>query len=137
MGSVFSWCGAVALAAAVVLAGCGKPEEKKAAPSADKPKVEQAAQAQPQTVYGSAMEKAKSTDCLMQMRGLQGFWAAEEYLPTSAKELSGATLKCPGSGADYEFLVKGRVRNAGKVPVLRCPTHDLTLYSDGSASTGR
>ena len=135
MKSSLSWCAAVVLAAA--LTGCGKPEDKKAAPSADKPKVEQTAQAQPQTVYGSAMEKSKSTDCLMQMRNLHGFWATEEYLPTSANNFSGATLKCPGSGADYEFLVKGRVRNTGKVPVLRCPTHDLVLYSDGSASTGR
>ena len=136
MKSSFSWCAAVALGAVVVLTGCGKSDDK-AATGADKSKVEQAAQAQGRSVYGSAMEKAKSTDCLMQMKGLQGLWAAEEYLPSSAKDLSGATLKCPGSGADYVFLVSGKVRNKGKVPVLRCPTHDLTLYSDGSASTGR
>ena len=136
MGNVFSWCGAVALAAVAVLTGCGE-QENKAVPGGDKPKAEPAAPAQAQTVYGSAMEKAKSTDCLMQMRNLHGFWAAEEYLPTSAKELPGATLKCPGSGADYEFLVTGKVRNAGKVPVLRCPTHNLVLYSDGNASAGR
>ena len=138
MGKVFSWCAAVALVASVVLTGCDKPEDK-AAPGAGKPKAEPAAQTQGRSVYGSTVDKAKSTDCLMQMRGLHGFWAAEEYLPTSAKNLSGAgsALKCPGSGADYEFLVKGRVRNAGKVPVLRCPTHDLTLCSDGSVSSGR
>ena len=129
MEKVFSWCAAVALGAAVMLSGCGKSEEK--------PAVQSAAQTQGRSVYGSAMEKAKSTDCLMQMRGLHGFWASEEYLPSSAQELSGATLKCPGSGENYVFLVTGRVRNAGKIPVLRCPTHELVLYSDGSASAGR
>ena len=126
MEKVFSWCAAVALGAAVALSGCGKSEEK--------PAPVRAAGA-----YGSAMEKAKSTDCLMQMRNLHGLWAAAEYLPTSANDLggAGAALKCPGSGADYEFLVSGKVRNAGKVKVLRCPTHDLVLYSDGSASAGR
>ena len=120
----------IALCAGLLLTGCDKPKAKAA---------EDKANAQAQTVYGSAMEKAKSTDCLNQMSGLRGFWAAEEYLPTSAKDFPGAgsALKCPGSGADYEFLVKGRVRNAGKVPVLRCPTHDLTLYSDGSTASGR
>jgi len=129
MRKIFSWCAAAVLAA--VLTGCGKPKEEPAAKAPESPKA--------QTVYGSSMEKAKSTDCLMQMRGLHGLWAAEEYLPTSANDLSGAgsALKCPGSGADYEFLVKGKVRNAGKKPVLRCPTHDLVLYSDGTASSGR
>ncbi|MBP5532287.1 MAG: hypothetical protein J6Y54_09720 [Lentisphaeria bacterium] len=138
MRSSFLRCAAVAFCAVAVLTGCGE-QEKKAASGADKPKAEPAAQAQARTVYGSAMEKAKSTDCLMQMRNLHGFWAAEEYLPTLASGFAGAgsALKCPGSGADYEFLVSGRVRNAGKVPVLRCPTHNLVLYSDGSASAGR
>ena len=136
MKKSFWRCAAVAFCAGLLLTGCGE-SEKKAAPGADKPKAEPAAQAH--SVYGSAMEKAKSTDCLMQMRNLHGFWAAEEFLPTSANDFAGAgsALKCPGSGADYEFLVSGKVRNAGKVPVLRCPTHDLTLYSDGSASAGK
>ena len=127
-----SWCCSLsALCACLLLSGCGKSEEKPAAQGA--------APARAARVYGSSMEKAKSTDCLMQLRNLHGLWAAEEYLPTSATDLggAGAALKCPGSGADYEFLVSGKVRNAGKVKVLRCPTHDLVLYSDGSASSGR
>ena len=144
MKSVFSWCGAAALGAVLLLTGCDKPKAKS---ETDKPKTEQgknpAPAVQPQTgghsAYGSAMENAKSTDCLLQMKSLRGFWAAEEYLPTSAADLPGAgsALKCPGSGADYEFLQKEKVRDTGKVPVLRCPTHDLTLYSDGNASSGR
>ena len=138
----------IVLCAGLLLTGCDKLKSKgEANAKAAEDKANAQAQAmvrgrltgQPQTAYGSAMERAKSTDCLNQMNNLRGFWAAEEYLPTSAKDFPGAgsALKCPGSGKDYEFLVSGRVRNAGKVPVLRCPTHDLVLWSDGSASRGR
>ena len=144
MKSVFSWCGAAALGAVLLLTGCGKPQAKS---ETDKPKTAQgknpAPAGQPQTgghsAYGSAMENAKSTECLMQMNGLAGFWAEKKFLPTSAAEMpdAGSALKCPGSGADYEFLQKEKVCDTGKVPVLRCPTHNLVLYSDGKASNGR
>lgn len=124
----------IALCAVVMLAGCGKPEAKPAA----KPE----APSRAQTAYGSAMERARSTECLTRMMGLKTYLVmGGDYLPASREEFAKAgcpdeMLSCPG-GEKYEFLVKGKVRNAGKVPFLRCPTHELVLYSDGTASSGK
>ena len=142
---------AVALCAGLLLTGCDKLMQKGAA-NAKASEANANAQAmalvkgrvpgQPQTVYGSAMGKARSSDCLNNMRNVsQYMMMCGEYLPTSARDLMqngcpDETLRCP-EGGDYEFLVRGRVRNSGKVKVLRCPNHDLVLYSDGSASSGR
>jgi len=136
MKSSFSMCAAAALVAAAVLTGCGKPQGKPVVKAPEPPKA-------PQTVYGSAMAQGRATDCLNQMINLRSYlFMGGDWLPTSEKDLAASgcrdeLLVCPGNGAKYEFLVKGKVRNAGKVPVLRCPTHDLVLYSDGSASSGR
>ena len=125
---------AVALGVGVLLTGCGKPEAK----PAEKPQ----APAKAQTVYGSAMERGRATECLTRMMGLgQYLMMSGEYLPASREDFaktgcSDEMLNCPG-GEKYEFLVKGKVRNAGKVKVLRCPTHELVLWSDGSASSGK
>ena len=147
----FSRCLGLALCAGLLLTGCDKLKAKgEANAKAAEDKANAQAQAmvqgrlpgQPQTHYGSAMQKARSSDCLNNMRNLsQYMMMCGEYLPTSARDFTqngcpGEVLRCP-AGGDYEFLVKGRVRNAGKVKVLRCPTHDLVLYSDGSASSGR
>ena len=88
--------------------------------------------------YGAAMGQARSVECTSQMRSLgQYLMMGGNYLPTSARYFTdngcpAKLLVCPGSGEKYKFLVKGRVRNAGKVAVLRCPTHGIVLYSDGS-----
>jgi len=127
---------AVALCAGVMLAGCGKPKAK----PAEQPQ----ASGKAQTVYGSAMERGRATECLSRMMGLgQYLVMCGEYLPASRGDFAKAgcpdeMLDCPG-GEKYEFLVKGKIRTAssGKTKVLRCPAHDLVLYSDGSASSGR
>lgn len=124
----------IALCAVVLLAGCGKPEAK----PAEKPQ----APAKAQTAYGSAMERARSTECLMRLMGLKPYlMMVGDYLPASREEFAKTgcpdeMLSCPG-GEKYEFLVEGKVRNSGKVPFLRCPTHALVLYSDGTAYSGR
>ena len=125
---------AVALCAGMLLAGCGKPEAKPA------PKPEAPAKAR--SAYGSAMERGKAAECLTRMMGLKPYLVmGGEYLPASREEFAKTgcpdeMLICPG-GEKYEFLVKGKVRNSGKIGVLRCPTHELVLYSDGSAASGR
>lgn len=122
------------LCAGLALAGCGKPEAK----PADKP----ATPGKAQTVYGAAVERSRATECFARLRETGRYLLmGGDYLPASRKALveSGcpeALLGCP-DGKQYEFLVKGRVRNAGKTPVLRCPTHDFTLFSDGDVVEGK
>lgn len=89
--------------------------------------------------YGAAMGQARSVECASQMRSLgQYLMMGDNNLPASARYFTdngcpAKLLVCPASGEKYKFLVKGRVRKTGaKVPVLRCPTHGIVLYSDGS-----
>lgn len=127
----------IALCAVAVLTGCdNKPKAKSAEPPAAPNKA--------QTVYGSAMERGKATECLARIMALgQYLMMCGEYLPMSKEDFikagcSEEMLKCPG-GDGYVFLVKDKVRTAtsGKTEVLRCPRHELVLYSNGSASSGR
>ena len=123
---------------------CKCDEDRQAASEADNLNAGQPGQAGPaeqqnqqyhsQSAFGLAIEKAKATDCIVRLKDLHGFWAAEKFLPTSAKDFKhgASALKCPDDGADYEILVSGEVRNAGKVPVLRCPTHKVTICADGT-----
>ena len=133
MRNVFLRVAAVALGVGVMLAGCDKPKAKPAEPSP--------APGKAQTVYGSAMERGKATECLTRVMGLKTYLVmGGEYLPASREDFNNLgcpdeMLSCPG-GEKYEFLVTGKVRNAGKVKVLRCPVHELVLWSDGSASSG-
>ena len=97
------------------------------------------AAAAPRSVYGSATGQARSVECTSQMRNLgQYLMMGGNTLPTSARYFTdngcpAQLLVCPASGEKYKFLVKGRVRRTGaRVPVLRCPTHGIVLYSDGS-----
>ena len=126
---------AAAFCAVAMLAGCdNKPKAKPAEPPAAPNKA--------QTVYGSAMERGRAVECAGRMTGMgQYLMMCGDYLPTSREDFAKAgcpdeMLNCPG-GEKYEFLVTGKVRNAGKVKVLRCPTHELVLWSDGSASSGK
>jgi len=154
MKKVFSRIAALALGAGLMLSGCGKLKnkpadrktaEKLSAEAVPQPKAAETVKtpakpaAKPQTAYGSAMAKGRSVDCMNNMRSLsQYLMMCGDCLPTSQREFMqngcpGEVLRCP-AGGDYEFLVKGKVRNAGKVPVLRCPTHGVILYSDGSTA---
>ena len=147
----FSRVFGLALCAGLLLTGCDKLKAKgDAKANTAEAKANAQAQAavrrvapgQAQTVYGKSMEKGRSADCQNNMRNLsQYLMMCGDYLPTSAREFTqngcpGETLRCP-AGGDYEFLVKGRTRNAGKVPVLRCPKHGLVLCSDGSTASDR
>ena len=146
-----SWCAAVALCGVVLLTGCDKLKAKgeanvKAAEAKAKARAQEAVRerlpGQARTVYGKSMEKGRAADCGNNMRNLsQYLMMGGEYLPTSARDFTqngcpAEVLRCP-AGGDYEFLVKGRTRNAGKVKVLRCPNHGFELCSDGSVSNGR
>ena len=89
--------------------------------------------------YGSAMGQARRVECGSQMRNLaQYMMMGDNNLPASPRYFTdlgcpAQLLVCPGSGEKYRFLVKGRVRKTGaKVAILRCPTHGIVLYSDGS-----
>ena len=90
------------------------------------------------------MERGRATECLSRIMALgQYLMMCGEYLPMSKEDFikagcSEEMLKCPG-GDGYVFLVKQKIRTAtsGKTEVLRCPRHELVLYSNGSASSGR
>jgi len=135
---------AAALCAAALLTGCDKPKAKPAEQPQAANAQAQTAPAKPQTVLGSAMERGRATECLSRIMALgQYLMMCGEYLPMSREDFTKAgcseeMLKCPG-GDQYEFLVKEKIRTAtsGKTKVLRCPRHELVLYSNGSASSGR
>ena len=104
----------------------------------------QLADAAPRGIYGSAMGQARSVECSSQMRNLgQYLMMGGDRLPVSDKYFTdngcpAKLLVCPGSGEKYKFLVSGRVRRTGaKVAILRCPTHGIVLYSDGSCGTDK
>ena len=139
---------AAVLCALLALAGCDKPKPadgdrmRKQAEAQARALVQRQGVGQPQTVYGAAVERTRSTECFARLREVGRYLLmGGDYLPASRKALVGSgcpdvLLGCP-DGAQYEFLVKGRVRNAGKIKVLRCPTHDLTLCSDGDVVQGK
>lgn len=147
MRSKIFGCTMIALCAGLLLAGCDKMKPKTDAntKSAAERQAEQQAQAivqgqspeQKQTHYGRSMEQGNVADCVSHLNQAGTFlYMCGDYLPTSKAEFtqngcSADILRCSG-GADYEYLVKSKVRNnSGNVKVLRCPVHNKVLYSDG------
>ena len=142
----FSGVFGLALCAGLLLTGCDKLKAKgEANAKAAEDKANAQAQAavqgrvpgQAQTGYGKSMEQGSSADCVSHLKQVGTFlYMCGDHLPTSKGELTqngcpAEVLRCSG-GADYEFLVKGRVRNnSGNIKVLRCPAHGKVLYSDG------
>lgn len=118
MKSVFSWCGAAALGAVLLLAGCGRYNSTKCVDNLKK--------------ISTAVTQYRDDN-----RGAMPSIAGLEKGNSIKKE----EFCCPDTKQQYEMLIPELTRTTdpkfqngkapSEIPMIRCPKHGHVVYLDG------